>query len=285
MTSSVAYVPDFTHIKGQEHVKRALEVACAGGHSIVLSGPPGMGKTLLATATYELIAESGQRPLVTISETRIPQGTAARAHDGILLVDNPVRFSRTALTQLASVIEARGGSLNRRGQTTFYDANTMLIVTTWPCPCGWFGDPEAACTCSPALVARMRDHIAPLIALCELHVTVPRLSYEKLSSTRFAEPSQHIVNRITRAQQHQARREMIRWRANATMSPTELREYAVLDGAAQALMKAAVRQLNLSAAQYATTLMIARTIADLADRDDIGPAQLAEAIQYRPGKE
>ncbi|NTU81585.1 MAG: ATP-binding protein [Chloroflexales bacterium] len=302
---------DLQNIKGQEHVKRALEVAAAGGHHVFLVGAPGAGKTLLARALPGLLppassttaeAPAHDSPLPrsrpTLAPTggcslatmfgggagRVRPGLVTQAHTGVLLLDDLPAF-HAVLERLATVLDDGTVTLSRATATSVLPANFMLVATARPCPCGWQGDPERTCTCSPALVARWWAKLRPqLLERIAIHVEVPRLSYERLSSHRLGEPSAAVRDRVAAAWRMQAKRNTgcTTWRANAMLSLAELREHCALDGAGQSLMKAAVRQLNLSAGGYHRVLQVARTIADLAGANMIGPAHLAESLQYRP---
>lgn len=316
----VDYPVDFRDVRGQEHVKRALEVAAAGGHNCLMAGTPGAGKTMMARALISVLpplaleealevtkiySVAGQLPkdtplvrqrpfcaphhttslpgLVGGGAGRVKPGMVSLAHRGVLFLDELPEFG-PKLEVLRQPLEDRVVTLSRAIGSVTYPAAFMLIAAQNPCPCGWHGDAERTCTCSPALVARYQKKVSgPLLDRIDIHVEVPRVNYEKLSSERTGEASNAIRGRVVAARARQAERlRGTRCTTNAEMGPAELRVYCTLDGAGQSLMKAAVRQLNLSARGYHRVLKLARTIADLAGAAQIGPAHLAEAIQYRP---
>jgi magnesium chelatase family protein len=313
-----AFPLDFQDIKGQEHVKRALEVAAAGGHNLSMSGTPGSGKTMMARALLSILppldfeealevtkiySVCGQLPkdtplmrrrpfcaphhttspagLVGGGAGRVRPGMISMAHRGVLFLDELPEFG-PKLEALRQPLEDRTVTLSRASGSVTYPAAVMLVAARNPCPCGWAGDGERQCVCSPAMLARYQKRISgPLLDRFDIHVEVPRVQYEKLSSERLGEPSAAIRQRVVAARARQARRfATAHARTNADMGAAEIRAHCQLDGAGQALMKAAVRQLNLSARGYHRVLKLARTIADLAASDAIGPAHLAEAIQY-----
>jgi magnesium chelatase family protein len=316
----VIYPVDFQDIKGQEHVKRALEVAAAGAHNLLMCGPPGAGKTLMARAVPSILppmelsealevtkiySVSGMlpadTPLIrlrpfcsphhTISQaglvgggSKIRPGEITRAHRGVLFLDELPEFGQQTLEVLRQPLEDRVVTISRASGTLTFPANFILVAAMNPCPCGYHGDSEKNCTCSASVVARYQKRISgPLLDRIDIHVDVPRVNYEKLSGTRQGEPSRAIRERVAAARAVQAKRfKGTRLRTNADMGPAEVREFCRLDEAGQRLMQAAMRQLHLSARAYHRVLKLARTIADLAGAADIGPAHLAEAIQYRP---
>jgi magnesium chelatase family protein len=315
------YPIDFRDVKGQEHVKRALEVAAAGQHNLLMSGSPGAGKTLMARALVSILpplsldealdvtkiySVSGmlprdtpmirQRPFCAPHHTtslaglvgggagRIRPGMVSLAHRGVLFLDELPEFG-SKLDVLRQPIEDRTVTLSRASGSITYPAAFMLVAAQNPCMCGWHGDPERTCTCTPAAVVRYQRRVSgPLLDRIDMYVDVPRVQYEKLSGTALGEPSSAIRARVVAARE----RQRIRFRriphclANADMGAAEVRELCQPDAAAQRLMQAAMRQLQLSGRAYHRVLKLARTIADLAGSDTIGAAHLAEALQYRP---
>jgi len=312
------YLADFADVKGQEHVKRALEVAAAGAHNVFMIGPPGSGKTLLARAL------PGVLPAMTIDEAlevtriysvsdslpdgvplmqhrpyRAPHHTISHAglvgggswprpgeislaHRGVLFLDELPEFG-FKLEALRQPLEDRCVTVSRASGAMTFPANFILLAASNPCPCGYYGDPVRACTCSMAMVTRYRQRISgPLLDRFDIHIEVPRVEYEKLSDSRRGEPSAAIRVRVQTARDRQAARfagtGLV---ANADMGPREIDCYARLDQAGEALMRSAMAQMQLSARGYHRVLKLARTIADLAGEDQIRSHHLAEALQYR----
>jgi magnesium chelatase family protein len=315
-----AFPVDFRDIRGQEHVKRALEVAAAGAHNVLMTGSPGAGKTLMARALISILppmtldealevtkiySVAGQLPkdtplvrqrpfcaphhtaslagLVGGGAARVRPGQISLAHRGVLFLDELPEFGMK-LEVLRQPLEDRVVTLSRASGSVTYPASFMLVAAQNPCMCGWHGDAERQCTCSAAAVTRYQKRISgPLLDRIDIHMDVPRVAYEKLSSDRAGEPSAAIRERVIAARQRQHERlRGTRCLTNADMSAAEVRQFCQLDNPGHSLMKAAMRQLQLSARGYHRVLKLARTIADLAAAELIGPAHLAEALQYRP---
>ena len=310
---------DLAHIKGQEHAKRALEVAAAGGHNLVMTGPPGSGKTLLARAlpslmpalSHEealevtriysvcgLLPQSSplllQRPFRSphhsVSEAglvgggRWPHpGEISLAHRGVLFLDELPEFGHL-LEALRQPLEDKVVTIGRAQGNFTFPANFMLVAAMNPCPCGYFGDLVKPCTCPPSLVSRYQRRISgPLLDRMDIFVQVPRVEYEKLTEDRLGEPSEKARGRVAAARKIQTERfQGKRILLNGEMGPAEVREFCPLEAGARDLLRAAMKQLGLSARAFHRVLKLARTIADLAGAQTIASSHLAEALQYRP---
>lgn len=314
-----AFDIDMSEVKGQEHVRRALEIAASGGHNMLMVGPPGSGKTLIARRLPTILppltmnealevskiysiagmlpADAGlvrhrpfRSPHHTVSSAglvgggSIPRpGEISLAHQGVLFLDEFPEFDRHTLEVLRQPLEDGVVTISRAAANLTYPARLQLVASMNPCPCGYLGDPARACTCGTAQVSKYQSRISgPILDRLDIHIEVPRLRHDELLSTREGETSTAVRERVNRARATQGRRFAGTPIANnAQMRPRDIRQFCPLTTDVQALLRTAIDQLHLSARAYDRILKLSRTIADLDASEHITTTHLAEAVQYR----
>ncbi|MBO6202910.1 MAG: YifB family Mg chelatase-like AAA ATPase [Selenomonas sp.] len=312
------FTDDFADVQGQFQAKRALEIAAAGGHNVLMIGVPGAGKTMLARRMSSILPPMGQEEKLEVTKIysvagllkgggliherpfRSPHHTTSMtamigggsvprpgevtlAHNGVLFLDELPEFGKKSLEVLREPIEDRRITISRAHGSISFPSSFMLITAANPCPCGYFGSPDRACECSPYEIKRYNQKISgPLLDRIDIHIHVPQVKYEEISSKKRAESSAQIRQRVIAARERQLKRlQKYHLFCNAQMNHSMLQKLCVLEPQAQRLLEQAFRKMNLSARSYDRIVKVARTIADLAGAEHISAVHIAEAVQLR----